>query len=181
MRGLKGKTAVVTGSGAGIGQAAAIRLAEEGCQLGIFDWNAAAAEGTAETIRAAGGQAIAVTVDVREEAQVEAAYAEVLKTFGKVDIVCSNAAIFSGARDLRLRLMQTKTALLCIAVVGFAGGGLVTSTAQSSTPLAAMVGALDDLPARFELQDGARRVAAEQSTTPTPHRAVREQVRRLLG
>lgn len=99
MRGLSGKVAIVTGSGSGIGQAAAIRLAEEGCKVGIFDWNEDSANATVEMIRAAGGDAIAAKVDVRDEAQVEAAYRKVLAAYGKLDIVCSNAAVFSGARD----------------------------------------------------------------------------------
>lgn len=99
MRGLTGKVAVVTGAGAGIGQAAAIRLGEEGVKVGIFDWNEAGANETAETIKAAGGEAIAIKVDVRDEAAIEAAYRQVVDTFGKLDILCSNAAIFSGARD----------------------------------------------------------------------------------
>ncbi len=99
MRGLKGKVAIVTGSGSGIGQAAAIRLAEEGCKVGVFDVKADWAAATVELIKKAGGEAVACTVDVREEAQVEAAYRTVPDRFTQLDIVCSNAAIFSGARD----------------------------------------------------------------------------------
>jgi NAD(P)-dependent dehydrogenase (short-subunit alcohol dehydrogenase family) len=99
MRGLKGKVAIVSGSGSGIGQAAALRLGEEGVKVGVFDIKADWAEKTAQMIRDAGGEAVACTVDITQEAQVEAAYKTVLDRFGQLDIVCSNAAIFSGARD----------------------------------------------------------------------------------
>ncbi len=48
MRGLRGKVAAVTGAGSGIGQAAARRLAEEGCNVAILDWNKAGADATAD-------------------------------------------------------------------------------------------------------------------------------------
>lgn len=99
MRGLKGKIAAVTGAGSGIGQAAAKRLAEEGCRVAILDRNGASAVGTAEAINSDGGEAMAVTVDVTDEAAVEAAFASILDRFGQLDILVSNAAIFSGERD----------------------------------------------------------------------------------
>jgi NAD(P)-dependent dehydrogenase (short-subunit alcohol dehydrogenase family) len=99
MRGLKGKVAVVTGAASGIGQAAAQRLGEEGCKVAVFDRNGDGAKQTVESIRKAGGDAIAVTVDVTDDAAVEAAYKEVVAKYGKLDIVCSNAAIFSAERD----------------------------------------------------------------------------------
>jgi NAD(P)-dependent dehydrogenase (short-subunit alcohol dehydrogenase family) len=99
MRGLKGKVAAVTGAGSGIGQAAASRLAEEGCKVAIFDVNEAAAQATAEVIRGAGGTALPVRVDVSQEEQVEAGFRAVLAEFGALDILVSNAGIFSGERD----------------------------------------------------------------------------------
>ena len=99
MRGLKGKIAAVTGAGSGIGRAAALRLGEEGCRLALLDRNAASAEATAADIRQAGGEAIAITVDVAKEAEVEAAFAKVLGIYGRLDVLVSNAGIFSAARD----------------------------------------------------------------------------------
>jgi NAD(P)-dependent dehydrogenase (short-subunit alcohol dehydrogenase family) len=102
MRGLKGKVAAVTGAGSGIGQAAAERLAEEGCKVAVFDWNKAGAEKTVANIKAAGGEAIAVQVDVSNEAQVEAAFRQTVDAFGRLDILVSNAGIFSGERDRKV-------------------------------------------------------------------------------
>jgi NAD(P)-dependent dehydrogenase (short-subunit alcohol dehydrogenase family) len=99
MRGLKGKIAAVTGSGSGIGRAGAIRLAEEGCSVAVLDWNEVSAVAVAEQINKAGGRAIAVKVDVSKEAEVEAAFAEVIAAFGRLDILVSNAGIFSAERD----------------------------------------------------------------------------------
>ena len=99
MRGLTDKIAAVTGAGSGIGQAAALRLAEEGCKVAVLDWKGDTAEATAAMIRAAGGNALAVTVDVSQESQVEAAFAAIRARFGRLDILCSNAGIFSAADD----------------------------------------------------------------------------------
>jgi NAD(P)-dependent dehydrogenase (short-subunit alcohol dehydrogenase family) len=99
MRGLKGKTAAVTGAGSGIGQAAAERLAEEGCRVAVLDVKEAGAAATVARIEAAGGEAIAIRTDVSSESSVEAAFAAIVSRFGRLDIVVSNAGIFSGARD----------------------------------------------------------------------------------
>jgi NAD(P)-dependent dehydrogenase (short-subunit alcohol dehydrogenase family) len=99
MRGLKGKIAAVTGSGSGIGRAGAIRLAEEGCSVAVLDWNEVSAVAVAEQINKAGGRAIAVKVDVSKEVEVKAAFAEVIAAFGRLDILVSNAGIFSAERD----------------------------------------------------------------------------------
>ncbi|MCB1503092.1 MAG: SDR family oxidoreductase [Bauldia sp.] len=99
MRGLKGKVAAVTGAGSGIGQAAAKRLAEEGCKVAVIDWKTSAAEATVADIEKAGGEAVAVTADVGQEDQVEAAFRAVVDAFGRVDILVSNAGVFSAERD----------------------------------------------------------------------------------
>lgn len=91
----------------------------------------------------------------------------------------ARASTFIGARDLRLRLRQTKNALLCVVAVGFAGGGLVTSTAEGTTPFEAVVGALEELPARRDRLDDARR-SATVADAPTEHAALRGELRRLL-
>jgi hypothetical protein len=90
-----------------------------------------------------------------------------------------SASAFTGVRDLRLRLRQAKGALLCVAAVGFAGGDLVTSTATSSSPLEAIVGALDGLPDRI---DRVHRSEHRPNASPTTdsHAAVRDELKRLL-
>jgi hypothetical protein len=90
------------------------------------------------------------------------------------------SSVFSGVQDLRLRLRQTKGALLCVAMVGFVGGDLVTSTATSNSPLEAVVDALDRLPERIDLVHGTDRRASD-SGAMSQHAAVREEVKRLLG
>jgi NAD(P)-dependent dehydrogenase (short-subunit alcohol dehydrogenase family) len=99
MRGLKGKVAAVTGAGSGIGQAAAKRLADEGCSVAVIDWKPEAAEDTLTQIRKAGGEAIAVTADVGDEAQVEDAFRKVIETMGRLDILVANAGVFYASRD----------------------------------------------------------------------------------
>ncbi len=76
MRGIKGKTAIVTGAGSGIGRAIALRLAAGGVTVGVFDIRADAAGQTAADIQAAGGTAIAVTCDITDYAGVVKGVAE---------------------------------------------------------------------------------------------------------
>ena len=71
MRGLRGKRIILTGGASGIGRATALRLADEGCIVGIFDLNEAGAAETAASC--AGGRAMAFKVDIADRAQVTAA------------------------------------------------------------------------------------------------------------
>jgi len=90
---LEGKSAIVTGAASGIGREIARIYAREGAQVAIADLNTEAANATAAEIRAAGGQAIGVTMDVTNEEAVNAGVAATIAAFGGVDILVSNAGI----------------------------------------------------------------------------------------
>jgi hypothetical protein len=91
------------------------------------------------------------------------------------------SSVFAGVRDVRLRLRQAKGALLCVAVVGFASGELVTSTATSETPLEAIVGALDGLSDRMDRVHRSEPRSSSASIAMTSHAAVRQEIKRLLA
>jgi len=90
MRGLRGKRAIVTGGGSGIGREICKRFGEEGTEVYIFDINAAGAEETVRIIRDAGGQASAQRVDITDRSSVDAGVAEAEKGRG-IDILVNNA------------------------------------------------------------------------------------------
>ncbi|GGC75925.1 3-hydroxybutyrate dehydrogenase [Undibacterium terreum] len=90
---LKDKVAVITGSASGIGKEIAQEYAKEGAKVVIADLVLEAAVKTAEEIKAAGGQAIGVAMNVTDEAQVDKGIADAVAAFGGIDILISNAGI----------------------------------------------------------------------------------------
>jgi sorbitol-6-phosphate 2-dehydrogenase len=89
-----GKFSLVTGGAQGLGEAIALRLAQEGCQLVIGDIRIEQTEATAARIsEATGCRVIPVRMDVSDEASVQAAFAKAMDEFGRLDIVVSNAGI----------------------------------------------------------------------------------------
>ena len=93
MKVIRGKTAVVTGAGSGLGRAIALRLAREGANLHLIDIDLAAAEAVALECHARGVQAIAAKCDVSRLKELEAAASEALRLWGAVDILVNNAGI----------------------------------------------------------------------------------------
>jgi 3-hydroxybutyrate dehydrogenase len=93
MNRLDGKVALITGAASGIGKAIAGLYAEEGARVAICDINRQAAEAAAAEIAKAGGQAIGIAMDVTDEAAVEAGTDQVVKHFGALDILISNAGV----------------------------------------------------------------------------------------
>jgi 3-hydroxybutyrate dehydrogenase len=90
---LKGKVCLVTGAASGIGKEIALAFAREGGRVAIADLNKEAAQSVANQISGAGSAAMAVTMDVTDEAQVERAVGEVVTRYGGVDVLVSNAGI----------------------------------------------------------------------------------------
>ena len=91
MRGLKGKNVIVTGGGGGIGRAICLRLAEEGCRIGIFDIAEEAALETASLCKEKGPDARAYPADITDYDVVKHAVANFEADFGPVDVLVNNA------------------------------------------------------------------------------------------
>ena len=90
---LSGKVAIITGAASGIGKEIAKCFAAEDAQVVIADLQLAAAQAAADEINRAGGNAMAVAMDVSDESAVEAGVAAAFEHFGSVDILVSNAGI----------------------------------------------------------------------------------------
>jgi 3-hydroxybutyrate dehydrogenase len=90
---LQGKVALVTGAASGIGEQCARKLASDGAAVVIADLNLANAQQVANSIVAAGGKALAVSMDVTSEEAVNAGIEEAVSKLGSIDVLVSNAGI----------------------------------------------------------------------------------------
>ncbi|MGI9163749.1 MAG: SDR family oxidoreductase [Mycobacterium sp.] len=140
------KVGIITGAGGGIGQAYAEALAREGAAVVVADINVEGAERVAAGIRAEGGTALAVPVDVSDVDSTKAMADRTLAEFGGIDYLVNNAAIFGGMKldflvtvdwDYYKKFMSVNMdgALLCTRAVyrkmAKRGGGAIVN--QSST------------------------------------------------
>jgi NAD(P)-dependent dehydrogenase (short-subunit alcohol dehydrogenase family) len=94
---LKGKVAIVTGAGSGIGSALATRLAADGASVVIADVQKFD-EAAARIAKATAARTLGLQVDVSSEADVTRMAAETVKAFGRIDILVNNAAVFSSIK-----------------------------------------------------------------------------------
>jgi glucose 1-dehydrogenase len=99
---VEGKIALVAGAGGGIGGAGAEGLAREGAAVACADIEAAAAEAVVARIRAAGGRATAIALDVRNRTAVDAAVAATVREFGRLDVLLDCAGVSHGSSFLDL-------------------------------------------------------------------------------
>ena len=90
---LKGKVALITGAGRGIGRAIAEAFAEEGATLVLSSRTVSELNETAEEVRARGAEADPVPTDLTDDAQIDALIAHVLERYGGVDILVNNAGV----------------------------------------------------------------------------------------
>ena len=148
---LEGKTAVVTGSSRGIGKVLAIKLAEEGanivvCARSMEQGKLPGTIGeTAREVEALGRAALAVKLDLAEDADLAAVVEQTVQRFGRIDILVNNAVIvgprqrFSGGRpdflDLAYRVnVRGPVALsqLCAPIMAKQGGGTIINITSGS-------------------------------------------------
>ncbi len=87
---------VITGSATGIGSATATRFASEGARVACLDLNTAGNEATIGDVTASGGEAVAISCDVRERSDQEDAIAAVVGRWGRIDVLVASAGIYVG-------------------------------------------------------------------------------------
>lgn len=90
---LKGKVAIVTGGGSGIGEATALTFAKEGARITVADVADSAGNNTVERIRASGGEAIYVHADVASASEIQSVVRETIGNYGRLDVLFNNAGI----------------------------------------------------------------------------------------
>jgi 2,5-dichloro-2,5-cyclohexadiene-1,4-diol dehydrogenase 1 len=146
---LAGKTIIITGSGSGIGRAAARLFAEAGAQLMLADQNESGVQETAAIVTDAGGKALARRVDVSNEAEVSALVEATLEAYGRLDGAYNNAGVQMVnklVQDLtiedwrRVNDINATGVFLCmkheIKAMRKTGGGAIVNTASANASVA---------------------------------------------
>ncbi|MEU6117366.1 SDR family NAD(P)-dependent oxidoreductase [Streptomyces sp. NPDC047117] len=106
MERLKGKVAVITGAGSGIGRSAAELMSRQGARVVVADHDTRGAEETAALVEAAGGRALPVTVDVTDEGSVADMAAATIDEFGALHVLCNHVGGTDPRKDLDLLRMD---------------------------------------------------------------------------
>jgi NAD(P)-dependent dehydrogenase (short-subunit alcohol dehydrogenase family) len=94
---LADKVCVITGAGSGMGRVASTMFAAQGARVVVADTNEAAADETVGAVTAAGGQAVAIRVDVSQETDARAMIDRAIGSFGRIDVLYNNAGIMPEA------------------------------------------------------------------------------------
>ncbi|MGB3488406.1 MAG: SDR family oxidoreductase [Xanthobacteraceae bacterium] len=106
---LKDQVALVTGGGTGMGRATALEMAQSGAKVVVLGRRPEPIQECARTIREAGGEAIAISGDIRQPEQIEAAMTRIRSEFGKLNILVNNAGgqFVTPARELNNKGFET--------------------------------------------------------------------------
>jgi NAD(P)-dependent dehydrogenase (short-subunit alcohol dehydrogenase family) len=115
---LKGRVAVVTGGGSGIGRGLCLGLAAEGMTVAVADIAQASAEAVAAEIESAGGRALALGVDVTSAPSLAAAAREILARAGGVNLLCANAGVLARIGPLSDHSVEDWEYTLSVNVLG---------------------------------------------------------------
>lgn len=94
---LKGRAAIITGGGQGIGEAVALRFAAEGADIAILDRNAETAKSVEASVKKLGRKSIAIEADLSKPKNIDDAVSRAVAALGRVDILLNNAGIFKVA------------------------------------------------------------------------------------
>lgn len=140
---LQDKVAIITGAASGIGQAMALRFAQEGAKIVIGDLNEEASAKVAKEITDAGGEASIVIGDCATPEGADALVERATSKFGRLDIICNNAGILDGLTpcvdtseelwDTVVRVNMTGPMLLCkraLPLMIEQGGGVILNTSS---------------------------------------------------
>jgi len=100
---LKDKKAIVTGAGQGIGRSIALKMAQEGADVVVAEWNPDTGSQTKTEVEALGRKSIFVKVDVARGIEAENMVAEILRDWGRIDILVNNAGFDRGATLLKVK------------------------------------------------------------------------------
>ncbi|MCK5213252.1 MAG: glucose 1-dehydrogenase [Dehalococcoidia bacterium] len=103
--GLEGKTALITGSGSGIGRGISVEMAKAGADIVVVDMNATGAAETADMVRETGRKAMVVEADVTKPESVDAMLKSTLDTFGGLDVLVNNVGGL-GSKPKRISLLD---------------------------------------------------------------------------